>query len=425
MIADVLPRMTTSRVRASLPAMITVAMQGLNSLSNLAITWFLVRRIGVGGFGYYSAYFIITNNAVAVGGALIINPLNSLASKCSARRQAEFIRAAGVSQLLLTLIVFVAGLTGALVTLAAGSAVGPVIAVVTYVVAMSGGEFWRRIRFFRGQIGEVFVFDVGRYTLIAILVVTLPRFVTDPGPTAYTIAISAGYALAIAAGALMISKAPRVHFERRRILAQMRRLLRSGKWLGGVAFLKFADGGAVLFLSFVVLGPYQAGLLRLAQTMVGLTMPAIQALEHTVPRHLGQTIRDFGHGQAMRDYRKLATAIMFGFGLLFVALFAISPMVIRMMGVDRVAEPMKLVAGFGLIYFLTVLLTLVEFTLRARERAHIVTLSLVTSASLTAILSYPSLIEFGAVGAVIMIIGTRTLSITICAVAAVREERKV
>jgi O-antigen/teichoic acid export membrane protein len=418
--ADTLPWTSRARLQASLPALMTVGMQGLNSLSNLAITWFLVRRIGVSGFGYYSAYFIITINAVAVGGALVLNPLNSVASKCSSRRQAEFIQAARFSQMALVAALLAAGLIGALAAWAGGRATGPVIAVVGYVIGTSCGEFWRRIRFFRAQIREVFIFDLGRYILLVILLLGLPRVVPQPGPTAYTLAIAAPYLVAIAAGRLMGERSPPVPFERRRVLAQARRLFRSGKWLAGVALLKFADGGAVLFLSFLVLGPYQAGLLRLAQTIVGLTMPAMQALEHTVPRHLGQKIRESGHQHAMRGYRKLAILIVVAFAGMFAVLVALSPLAIGLMGVTTVGEPLRLVAGFSLVYLLTVVLTLIEFTLRARERAHIVTLSLTVSACATAALAYPNLLKFGAVGAVLTMVFTRSLSIAICSWAARR-----
>jgi O-antigen/teichoic acid export membrane protein len=404
-----------SRIRASLPAVLTAAMQALNSLSNLAITWFLIRQIGVDGFGYYSAYFIIAINAVAVTGAFVVNPLNSVASKLSDRRQAEFLQSASASQIVLTAILALAAALGLGVTAIGGWSVGPVAAAFAYTIAMSCGEYWRRVRFFRREIRQVFAYDVVRYALLAIGLLGVPLLAPDPGATAYTLAIAAAYPAAMALRWLLGDREPKVPFERRRVLAQMRRLARSGKWLAGVAFLKFADGGLVLFLSFLLLGPYEAGLIRLAQTITGLTMPAIQTLEHTVPKLLGDRIRRHGMASAMAYYRRLAVMILAGFAVMYAVLVAISPFALSLMGVKNDGLAVLLVGGFSLIYFLTVLLTLIEFQVRARERASIVTVALTLSACVTAALAYPSMEWLGVIGAVAIIVLTRTLSIVLCA----------
>jgi hypothetical protein len=402
------------RVRASVPAAMTVGMQGLNSLSNLLITWFLIRSIGVVGFGYYSTYFIVAVNGAAVAGAFIVSPLNSVASKLSERRQAEFIEAATFGQYLVTLgalAVTAVGMAGAYL---AGFDSGHVLAVGALTTAMNGGEFWRRIRFFRKEVTAVLAFDLTRYVLLALALAGLPKVMPGPGALAFALAIAATYPTTILLFTVLGATGGPIPVSLGRNRAHLRRMIRTGRWLASVAFLKFMDGGAVLFISFVVLGPYQAGLIRLAQTIVGLTTPAMQSLEHIVPRNIGQHVRAVGFGPALRSYHRLAAVIAGGFALLYVGIVAASPLVLRIMHVPHDGMTIWLVAGFSVVYLFTTVLQLIEYDLRARERAKIVSTALLASAIIGTVIAYPCAMLFGALGSIGGIIGTRTISILIC-----------
>ncbi|MEZ5744056.1 MAG: hypothetical protein R3D89_10155 [Sphingomonadaceae bacterium] len=65
-----------------------------------------------------------------------------------------------------------------------------------------------------------------------------------------------------------------IRMDRRKTAAHLRRMMRSGNWLAVGAFLRFkASTATVILVHSFVLGAYEAGLIRVAQTIVGLANP--------------------------------------------------------------------------------------------------------------------------------------------------------
>ena len=388
-----------------------VALQAGNSLSQFAITWLLVRQIGVDGFGLYSVYFIVAINAVAVLAGLVLQPLNSLASQYSPERQAGYVRAAGAFVWTLLAGIGVLAVIAWMAAPALGFDPAPVLATLALIAGMAVGEFWRRLRFFAENVRAVAIYDIARYVLLALVFLLLPQRMPEADASTYAVAIAATYFLAL----LPTFAVPRGLRDRSDSGPQTRvrltRLLRSGKWLAGVAFLKFLDGGAVMLIAFALLGAYEAGLIRIAQSIVGLTTPAIQTLEHVLPRLLGTRIREIGLAAALRGFSRFALAILAAFTLLYASVTLAAPFILALMGVEQTQLGMFLVAGFGLFYLLTVAMILVEFCLRASDRARTITALLLAGAAVVLIGSWPAISAAGALGAIAVMVMARLVSV--------------
>ena len=390
-----------------------VALQGGNSLAQFAVTWLLVRQIGVDGFGLYSVYFIIAINAVAVLAGLVLQPLNSLASQYAPARQASYVHAAGRFAWMLLAGIAALTLLAWLVVPAFGLEPAPVIATAALIAGFALAEFWRRLRFFEEDVRAVGIYDIARYVLLALVFIVLPRWMPGADANGYALAIAASYFLALLPTLVL----PRGALARAEGKAQTRvrlaRLLRSGKWLAGVAFLKFLDGGAVMLIAFALLGAYEAGLIRIAQSIVGLTTPAIQTLEHVLPRLLGTRIRAVGLGAALRGFSRFALAILAAFTMLYASVTLAAPLILSLMGVEATQLGTWLIAAFGLIYLLSVALILVEFCLRATDRARTITWLVFAAAVIAIASAWPAIVWGGALGAVGIIVATRLFSVAL------------
>lgn len=401
-----------ARVQASLPAAMAVAIQALSSLSNLAVTWFLVRRIGVDGFGYFTIYFMVAVNVTSVAAALISQPLYSIGSKLSAKRQREFVQAATFGQNLVNLGLIVVGAAGTLGCYLMRVPVSHALAITALSVAMNFGECWRRSRFFGQKMLHVLNYDLLRYLLLGMAILGAPRVIAHADAAAYAVVMAATYPIAVAALAPWSRpEGPAPAFEYPRAVAQLRRIVRSGSHLAIGTVLRLANAQFPIFVGFFVLGAYETGLIRVGQTIVGLTNPAAQAIEHVVPTALGRRIRRAGFGPAIHHFRKVCAAIIMAFLALYIGVTLVSPVLLRLMGVPAGINAVLVVAGLCVAYLMYLVATLIAIEARAREDTRLVSASLAWSAVLAVIVSYPLVRWFGLAGLIVGMSATQIIGI--------------
>lgn len=393
-----------SRVRAGLPAATTLVLQGLSSLANLAITWALVRQLGLAGFGYYAVYFLIAVNVSTVALALIVQPLNSVASQLSQRRQEEFIQSARIGVGLIICVILVLGALAWAIALAFSQAAGSVAATVIYSAAMALGEFHRRVLFFRRMQSAVLLYDLLRYSLVGAAVIGVMHFMPDASAAEYAIAIAATFPVALLSTLLRSGSTVSPAFDRARTAAQLRRLGRSGGWLAGAAVLRFLALHLVILLSAFLLSPASVGLIRLSQTIVGIVNPAMQAMEHLIPAYIGRRIKASGKDKGLAVLRRIAVATLCGFAAIFLGLALLSPLILPLMNVEPDPRIQMLVAGFGVHFLIQVCVNLIGYTFRVSENTRAISSALLISAISGVALAYPLLLLFDVYGVVICII---------------------
>lgn len=401
------------RASKFIPVSVTIFIQGLNSLSNLLITLYLVNFIGIDEFGYFAIAFMLAVNFTAVANALILHPINSVASQYSFNRQNEYISTAvAVSGLIVAGFLLLALLT----YVAVGAINGDqdlVAAVGALCLAMYLSEFWRRVNFFRSQTGWVLSHDLLRYAFIILIFYIFRDSATFQHVVPTTLTLAASYLLSL----LIISAArpPRylVFPSQKRLRALSSRLVKSGKWLSISCFLGFLNTHTVIFVSFFALGATEVGVIRLAQSVVGLANPAIQALEHIVPRVLGQSIGAVGQYAALQRYVKLSILILIAFAMLFLAIALLTPLILKPMRIETLPGINAIISGFCTIYWISIVSNLVQYHVRASEDTQIIFKSLAITTSLALIIAYPSVAAFGVSGVILSIIASQILNIFI------------
>lgn len=401
--------------RSGTPALITIAIQAIASLVNLIVTWYLIRAIGVAGFGYYALYFLLCTAIVTVAGDYIIQPLNSLGSQLSDGRAEQFIRSARTSNALVVAGLFALGLAAMGMSWAMGASVRHAGAITAYAVAMSLGEFHRRVQFFRGRRLDVLGYDLLRYALMAGAAGLIASRVPQADAATYVVAFSVTYLLALLPRAVAPRRHAQASISAPRNKAQMRRIHRSGRHLAAGSAMRLIGTQVPIYIGFFLMGAHEAGLIRVAQTIVNVLNPVTQALEHVIPVWLGRRIRRQGLEPALRVYRKMAMLVLAALFLLYCLLNLASPLIHRLLGVDHGPVAQWLVAGFSLTTLLVVAQTLFLFEMRAKERASVMSQALMASAVFALAASYPAVTWQGPLGVVLVIAGAQAMGLAFMA----------
>lgn len=187
----------------------------------------------------------------------------------------------------------------------------------------------------------------------------------------------------------------------RRLSCHAKHFARNGRWLALSSLLQLLSDQALLLVTAFIAGPFAAGAIKTCQTIVGIVNPVLMALEHTLPKKLGEDIRQQGLQRASATYRRLAGLTLFAMGavLALVAIFA-APILHFVSGRElRGYEPLlQLCCALRLLYPLTLM---ISFVFRARDKSFGVLISQVLAAIFALVTGIPLILEIGAYGAVL------------------------
>ena len=404
-------RGVVGRLQAWIPLATTLVLQAHSSLLNLIITWFLVRQLGVAGFGYYAVYFLVAVNVSTVALALIVQPLNSLTGQLTEKRRDQFIQSAHLGLISMFGVIFVASLFVSVGALLFGGIWLHIAVTMIYSAAMTLGEYHRRILFLRRTPTLVLVYDAIRSALLPVALLLTIRVPSAANAAGFTVAIALTYLLPLCLLRGVPGRIANLYGNRARSLAQLRRLVRSGRWLAGAAILQFAQIQVVILLSFFVLGASEAGLIRLALTIVGLSNPAIHAMEHVIPAQIGRRIRKDGWTAGMNALKQISAVALLAFILFYAMLVVVSPYVLDFMDVRVDEQTVWLIVGLCFVYILQVAIRLVAFRNRAFEATRQISDSLLLSAVASLLLAFPSLTIFGVLGVPLCLVATQLIAL--------------
>jgi O-antigen/teichoic acid export membrane protein len=147
-----------------------------------------------------------------------------------------------------------------------------------------------------------------------------------------------------------------------------RRLLRSGRWLALATGFQFSNEHLFLLAAGGIAGSFSLGVLRAAQSIVGIANPALYALEYLVPASLAKALRQGGVVHARRTYWLTVTFIFLSFAVLLglVAFYADALLLVLTKG--KAVGYGWVLQGLCAVYLLFVTQTLLVYWFRAVER---------------------------------------------------------
>lgn len=325
--------------------------QAHNSLSNFLISLFLARGVGLETLGRFSLYLTIGTSASAILSALILQPFVSIASQKAARQRFEFESAINFSILLFTIvftIIFCVLISGSLFFDGPRQASMAVVMILGVTIS----DFTRRVEIFSGNVKSVFIFDVLRSVMLFALFFWINSH-SSVGAAVYVYA----YALMSILFSIALSyrrfRFKNFCFRYIRYFGVIRILVRSGRWLCAMAILQFFSSHALIIFSFVLLGAENSGIVRVAQTLVGLLNPIIQGLENILPKWFGQMISEHGVTIALDRYRRVGNVITLTLTFVVFAIFFFARDLLAIFGVFRNFSAELALCGFASAYLIT------------------------------------------------------------------------
>lgn len=268
------------RSTAALPAHYwVVAGQAVASGTSFLTNIFIAKRCGLSTFGEYSAWQMVLLLALSAQGALITQPMQIVHGETAPARRPAYRQALLAMQLAFSLGA-VAAVAGGARLLPAGAA-GALPAFLVCLVASCGQDTARKLLLADGRVRAALLSDglsAGGQGLLLLGwalgpgPVSLPAVLWATGLTTVPALLLSGRALGLTGHLACAGPFVAAHWQRAR-------------WLLPTALLQWAASNALLVFAGFMGSAAMLGMLRLAQTLMGVLNMGLQAVEnYTLPR---------------------------------------------------------------------------------------------------------------------------------------------
>jgi O-antigen/teichoic acid export membrane protein len=399
-------RMVVGRGAAG-PAL-SLADQALVSACNFATTIVLAHALGLEAFGLFSTAWIVVLLTVSLQLGLVVCPMISIGPGLPGE--------AGQSYYAIVLVHEAAFLA------LAGSAVavGLALAFGDWALAFAAGaacaahlaqDFSRRYLFARGRPPVVLGIDaLNQGVKLALLVLLARSDMLSPARALEVVAASAVLSCVCA-----IPFRGRLAWRACEFGAASRRQWQSGRWLVLTGLMQWLSGYAGLLIAGALLGVTLIGVLRAAQSILGVLNLIRDALENTVPPIAGRALASRGL-DGLRAVIGVTAAIGFVGGLSFTALLALTgkSLLAVAFGPDMAAYAW-VVTWYSLLFPVSLVSFSQICAFRALERTGAVFAATAAAAALNLALVYPAVRWFGIQGLLSVAI---TAEVLVCLVLA-------
>ncbi|RZK61318.1 MAG: hypothetical protein EOO59_05375 [Hymenobacter sp.] len=263
-----------------------VAGQATVSATNFITNLFIARLCGLATFGEYSAWQLVLLLILTVQGAVVTQPMQVVLGTLSARQRGAY------GQLVLGLQVAFSGL--AILATLLGASMLPQAATVlpAFVVLLavaSGQDTLRKLLLAEGKVQAALASDVlsaGGQLLVLALLALRPTPATL-AEVMWAVGLTTGPALLVGGRALGTWPSLSASGLRR----YGRRHWRQARWLVPTALLQWGSANVLLVFAGWVGSPAMLGVLRLAQTAMGVFNLGLQAVENYALPQLSQSFR--------------------------------------------------------------------------------------------------------------------------------------
>lgn len=394
-VVDILSRQR----RYSLKPLVIVANQAVSSLANFAIAACLVRVLGVSGFGTYSIYYVISLSVSSIVTAFVSSPLLSIAGGKSPDRREAMIGS------YFTIIAVIAAVIVVLALIFLASAeVGKLLSyeaplfVLALLISQMSTDTMRRILIFRHQINLLWMIDLGRYAIILLGIVAGLFF--HVGYLQYYILLIFFSGILAVLIPLLFARWVFGTYRASSFREDFREISGMGTWLSLSTFMQLILDYAPVLISGAILGPFETGLLRSCQTLVGVINPVFQALENIIPKRLGERIARVGPLASISEYFGLAVSTFAVLAIPLCLLAVLSGPVLYIVFGPETEGADWILRGYCVLYSVNLAGVLVTFAYRALQHTLPVFLALVAGAAVSLCACVPAMQHWGAIGVV-------------------------
>jgi O-antigen/teichoic acid export membrane protein len=378
---------------------VVVADQCLVSAAGFLSTILLARFLGVEGFGRLTLLWTVVFFANSLQFAAVIQPMMSVGPKQSEIDAPGYYGAVVLQQLLMSAVAFVVIVFGVEVTAIAAPewgirGLGIPLGVATF--AGQAQDFLRRYLFVRYRPVAALTNDVIRYFGQVFLLFAANKLSGELTLSMALWVTAAGAMLGTGHGVLCLEK---LRFNTRVLCHTLRRHWRLSKWLIPSTAMSWCTGNVFFLMAGVVLGAATVGVLRAAQTIVGVFNILLIAIDNFAPARASEILHRQG-SVALHRYLKGLTWQLGSVLLLLMLLINVNPTAItRLVYGNQYPTMSYLVLGFSIIYLVPLLAKILHVWALAAEATDVEFVSWLVAVAVTAVTVYP-FVNFGGLAGV-------------------------
>lgn len=381
----------------------TLLDQGVVSGSTLVVSILLVSYLGVDGFGIYSLYWMAVLLISGFHQALVVMPLYTLFPKMNSLD--EYIRHLLREQLIFSLLsmLLVVGifsfskLFGYEVNMLHALLLGLITATFTLQ------DLLRRVLFVKSKAKSAFWVDVVNVGLLPIVFIGMWNvYEVNLTLVLWVTLVFKGISILLAIRLIAVKLSWKVASETVR-----KEHWKSGKFLLASSVLQWFSGNAFILVSGVLLGPFAIGVLRIAQSILGVMNVFFLFLENRVPIEAAKVLHNDGHG-AFNKYMFQESKKYFW--LLMLALLTLGifnqPITSIFYG-DALQNAQWLIPSYCLLYVFIYAGTMLRFIFRTLDQNKILFYGYAVSALVGLTCVYPMIKWWGLLGVVVGLFATQ------------------
>jgi O-antigen/teichoic acid export membrane protein len=335
-----------------------VAGQATVSATNFLTNIFIAKLCGLATFGEYSAWQLVLLLALSVQGAVITQPMQVVLGTLSAQHRVAY------RQLVLGLQVAFSALAVAATVLGASllpQAATVLPAFMVLLAATGGQDTLRKLLLAEGKVQAALASDVlsAGGQLLVLLILALRPAPATLAEVMWAVGLTTVPALLV--GGKALGKWPVLSLSGLRRFG--RRHWRQARWLVPTALLQWGSANVLLVFAGWVGSPAMLGVLRLAQTAMGVFNLGLQAVENYALPRLSQSFHS-APAQFAAQRAALTKKMLLAAGpLLALLAVAAGPLVARF-GPDGGAQYADLLRWCCVLYVVILLVYPLRLTVR-------------------------------------------------------------
>ncbi|MBF0171599.1 MAG: hypothetical protein HQK87_11040 [Nitrospinae bacterium] len=341
--------------------------QGLVSAANFIVGVLVARSLGLDDYGVYTLVWMGVLFLNGQHHSFVVAPMMSFAPKMAPADRPAYYGAVVAGHLLVS--------AGGLLLLGAGFLIADIVYPhwegLTYAPSVCAAAFayqsqdaLRRHFFVRETPGDALLVDVAGYgSQVALLLLFFA--LAEPRTVSAIWAVAGGMGIGALVGALRMDVTLPA---RREVLDELARHWRFAKWLIGSEIMRWTSENFFVIVSGATLGPFAAGVMNAAKTIMGVTHVLFLGLSNVAPAGAAKALHE-GGARALTAYLASVTAYGGALTLIFAGVAALIPSYLMglVFGAEYAAYGFAL-QWFAAIYLMTFLHIPLSAGLRALER---------------------------------------------------------
>jgi O-antigen/teichoic acid export membrane protein len=362
----------------------------------------LARHLGIREFGQFSLLWLVAQFLQAVQNAAIILPMMSFGPRQSADSSRFYYAVVFSHELIFAFLSAVFVVSGIWLGehIFREWNIWPLLWPFTLMIFTTQiQDFLRRYFFSVGKAKISIVVDMVRYggqTFVFLWLFLFSSWQSDIAEVLWTMLIAAGASIFVA-----WSKTDNIEWSFDHWRSVSLRHWHSSKWLMGTTFAGWASGELYYVIAGGILGPSAVGVLKAAQTVMGVTNIFFQGMQNYIPVRASVVFREGGVAQLAKFIRK-STLMMVLATASIAAMACVYPnYVMEFIYGPQFRDYGWVLVGYAIIYIVTAFGVAFPVGLLILEKTFPTLLAYIISGVVSIVIMYPLVRVWGLIGVLI------------------------